>query len=313
MTTVDEYARHSAYSDPGAYAHLLAAVPADLPTLTDTVRNVLIHYRSGVEIPPEHLAEIDNRWIDRILATDQSRHPHPLDVHRDDTQKVAGCCRDYSLLTVATLRQHGIAARCRVGFATYFFEGFNVDHVLAEVWDGGRWRFVDSQLAPGPMWPMDTQDVPIAVGEEAVEKPYFYTAAQAWTAYRRGAVDPTTFGVHPDMPHLCGAGFMAGEVFIELTHRMRDELLLWDLHGGVGAGPGVADEALVDEIAGLMLRADGGDRAAEEELARRYAADDRLHPGDTVRCLSPQGADNDVNLRTRVAVPHLSSPDGQAG
>jgi Transglutaminase-like superfamily len=311
MTTVDEYARHSAYSDPGAYAHLLDAVPTDIPALTDTVRNIIIHYRSGVAIPPERMPEIDTRWIDRILATDQARHPQPLDVPRDDTQKVAGCCRDYALLTVAILRQHGIAARSRVGFATYFFEGFRVDHVLAEIWEGNRWRFVDSQLAPGPMWPMDTHDVPLTVGEDPGEKPFFYTAAQAWTAYRRGAADPMTFGVHPELPHLCGAGFLAGEVFIELTHRMRDELLLWDLHGAVGDGPGVADPQFVDEIAGLMLRADHGDQAAEAELARRYAADGRMRPGETVRCLSPEGGDHDVNLRTRVAVPHQSSPDRQ--
>ena len=309
MTTVDEYARHSAYSDPGAYAHRLDELPTDIPALTDAVRNTIVHYRSGVELPPDRLAEIDSRWVDRILATDQGRHPMPLTEPRAETERVAGCCRDFTLLTVAALRQHGIPARSRVGFATYFFEGFNVDHVITEIWDGGRWRFVDAQIGPDPMWPMDVQDIPLAMGADPGEKPLFYTAAQAWAAYRRGDTDPMTFGVHPELPHLCGVGFLAGEVVIELTHRLRDELLLWDLHGIVGNEGDVSEEtkAFLDEIADLMLRADLGDGQAEAELRGRYENDDRLRPGETVFCFSPREIGITVNLLTRAE----SSLDGQ--
>lgn len=303
MTTVDEYARHSAYSDPGAYAHLLDELPDGIAPITDAVRNTVIHYKSGVEI--RHDEDIDSRWIERILATDQQRHHQPLSVAKPDVEKVAGCCRDYALLTVSALRQKGIPARTRVGFATYFFPGFHVDHVLAELWDGDRWRFVDGQIAPGPMWPMDTQDIPLSMGRDPGDKPLFLTAAQAWAAYRRGEVDPMAFGVHPEVPELCGAGFMAGEVGIELTHRMRDELLLWDLHGIVGEGP-TADPGVIDEIADLMLRADEGDADAETRLGERYLSDANLHPGDVVRCASPRGITADINLRTR-----QSSLDGQ--
>lgn len=309
MTTVDEYARQSAYSDPGAYAHRLDEVPDGIPAVTDAVRNVVIHYKSGVELPKERESDIDSRWIERILATDQERHPEPITEARDDKEKVAGCCRDYALLAVSALRRKGIPARTRVGFATYFFDGFHVDHVLAEVWDGGRWRFVDAQLAPAPNWPMDTQDMPLTMGPDAGDKPLFLTAAQAWVAYRRGEVDPMTFGVHPDLPHLCGAGFMAGEVAIELTHRMRDELLLWDLHGIVGDEGEVSPQTsdLLDGIADLMLRADTGDTEAEAELRRRYDNDPRLRPGATVVCASPRGVATKVDLATR----EESSLDGQ--
>lgn len=315
MTTVDEYARHSAYSDPGAYAHLLDELPDSIPEITDAVRNVIIHYRSGVELPADRAADIDSRWVERILATDQERHRRPLREPRQDKEKVGGCCRDYTLLTVAALRQKDIPARSRTGFASYFLPGFHVDHVLVEMWDGDRWRFVDSQLAPGPMWPMDTQDVPLAMGADPGEKPYFYTAAQAWAAYRRGEVDPTIFGVHPELPHLCGVGFMAGEVGIELTHRMRDELLLWDLHGIVGDEGDVTEETkqYLDGIVDLMLRADTGDADAEGELRRRYEADERLRPGETVVCASPRGVTTTVDLKTRqdLNTRHVSNLDGQ--
>jgi len=314
MTTVDEYARHSAYSDPGAYAHRLDELPTDIPALTDAVRTTIVHYRSGVPIPDERLVEIDSRWVDRILGADQRRHPKPLTEPRPETERVAGCCRDFTLLTVAALRQHGIPARSRVGFASYFFEGFNVDHVIAEVWDGGRWRFVDTQIGPDPTWPMDVHDMPLTMGAEPGEKPLFYTAAQAWAAYRRGDVDPMAFGVHPDLPHLCGAGFLAGEVVIELTHRRRDELLLWDLHGIVGNGGSVSEEdkEFLDEIADLMLRADTGDAQSEARLRERYENDGRLRPGETVVCFSPREVLCSVNLVTRAESSlEDAAPDGE--
>lgn len=313
MTTVDEYARHSAYSDPGAYAHLLDELPDGIPAITGAARNVLVHYRSGVELPEDRAADIDSRWVERILATDQERHPKPLTEHRADEDRVGGCCRDFALLTVAALRQRGVPARTRVGFATYFFEGFHPDHVLAEVWDGGRWRFVDAQIGPDPSWPMDPQDIPLTMGSDAGDKPFFLTAAQAWAAYRRGEVDPMTFGVHPDAPHLCGVGFMAGEVIIELTHRMRDELLLWDLHGPLLQEGDVAEDAkaYLDGIVDLMLRADTGDAEAEAELRRRYEGDDRLRPGTTVVCASPRQVTTRVNLVTRSVAGDGSSLDGQ--
>ncbi len=67
---------------------------------------------------------------------------------------------------------------------------------------------------------------------------------------------------------------------------MKDELLLWD--GWGVTGPDVAEHAdLLDELADLLVAADAGDAGAEAELANRYRADDRLHPGDVVQSVSP--------------------------
>ncbi|MFJ6168757.1 hypothetical protein ACIQH6_26830 [Micromonospora orduensis] len=76
---LDDYRRHSPYSDPGRHAALLDAVPADIPTVAATARNVIVHYRAGgVELPDDRLDEVNCRWVDRILDTDQSRFPLPL-------------------------------------------------------------------------------------------------------------------------------------------------------------------------------------------------------------------------------------------
>ena len=118
--TVDEWSEQSRYSDPGPYAALFDALPTDVGALGAVVRNLLVHYRAGgVELSAERLAEIDLRWVDRILAVDQARSDGaPLARPRVVGERVAGCCRDFTLLTVAALRHRGVPARSRIGRAS---------------------------------------------------------------------------------------------------------------------------------------------------------------------------------------------------
>ena len=200
-------------------------------------------------------------------------------------ERVVGCCRDFTLLTVAALRHRGVPARSRVGFVGYFDPGFHSDHVVAEYWDGGRWVLVDAELDPATDRPFDPVDVPQSVGG-------FRSAARVWTDHRRGLIDGARierYGLAPETPFR-GAWYVHNYVLLELAHRRRDELLLWDSWGAMAQGPdGVPAPELVDEVAGLLLAADSGDAAAERELADRYAADPRLHPGPRVLSFSPTG------------------------
>ena len=294
--TVNEWAAQSRYSDPGPYAALLDTLPTDVHALGVVVRNLLVHYRAGgVELPAERLAEIDLRWVDRILAADRARNGDtPLAVSRAAVERVAGCCRDFTLLTVAALRHRGTPARSRVGFAGYFEPGFHNDHVVVEYWDGARWVLTDAQLDPAVGWEFDTSDMPR--DDEAV----FWTAARTWTAVRRGEVDPELFGVDPGLP-IRGAWLVRDYVLQELAHRRRDELLLWD-GWGVMSTAGGADpdaDALVDEVAALLLAADDGDADAERELAVRYRDDARLRPDGKVLSFSPTGRRTWVDLDAR--------------
>lgn len=291
----EQYAKQSPYSDPGQYGYLLDQLPSDLRELTAVVRNLVVHYRDpAVRLNLDRMAEIDLRWVDQRLVTDQLRFGTPLAAPRPYQDRVAGCCRDFTLHTVTVLRHRGIPARSRVGFAGYFSPDWHFDHVVAEYWNGDRWVRVDAQLDPAGDWPFDTHDVGSA----------FDTAAQVWTAYRRGELDAERYGVAPELP-LKGHRFVRDEVVIELAHRQRDELLLWDLWGFMVSDlDGERDpelDGLVDEIAALLLSADAGDDAAEAELASRYASDPRLHPGERVRCFSPTGNHSWVDLTRRPA------------
>jgi hypothetical protein len=158
--------------------------------------------------------------------------------------------------------------------------------------------YVDAMLDPAD-WPFDPGDLPRPAGAQPEPPPLFATAAQVWSAYRSG-VDVDNYGVRPDLP-LRGPWFVGDYVLLELAHRQRDELLLWDVFGSM-PGPDGGDYALVDEVAALLLAADGGDGSAERELADRYRTDPRLHPGAAVRCLSPTGKESLVDLRSRAVV-----------
>lgn len=274
---VDRYRSQSAYSDPGPYAALLDRVPTDVPGLVGVVRNVIVHYYAqGLSFVGERLAEIDSRWVSRILAVDRSRHTRPLGAPREPKSRVVGCARDVALLTVAALRHRRVAARTRIGFAGYFGDAFHYDHVVAEYWNGERWVRVDAQLDPA------------TEGVDPFDVRRFITAAEAWTAHRREEIDPDNFGADPVGPYR-GHRFLLDQVRHELAHRQRDELLLWDEWGSM-------DEDLADWVAQRLVAADAGDRAAEDELSARYAADPALHPGGRVHCVSPSGLDAWVDV-----------------
>ncbi|MEU1587621.1 transglutaminase domain-containing protein [Micromonospora sp. NPDC005710] len=277
---IDDYRQHSPYSDPGRHAALLDAVPADIASVAATARNVIVHYRAGgVELPPDRLEEVNCRWVGRILDTDQSRFPLPLAAERPAVDRVAGCCRDHTLLSVAVLRQHGIPSRSRVGFASYFVPGWHLDHVLVEYWNGDRWVWADPEVDPAGDWGFDGYDIDPKAG-------LFDSAARAWSAYRAGTIDPDVYGVSPELP-IRGDWLIHDYVLIELAHRQKDELLLWDRFGAMTEDLSTADLTLVDEIAAMLLAADDGDEAAEKALADRYAADARLRPGPQVHTMSP--------------------------
>ncbi|MCU1394088.1 MAG: hypothetical protein JWM34_2516 [Ilumatobacteraceae bacterium] len=107
-----DHAQHTAYTTPGPRSLLLETLPTAPAELSAVARNVIVHYRaSGQTLPDATRGEINSRWIEVLLAADQSRHPEPLSAPREITDRVQGCCRDHTLFCVAALREHGVPAR----------------------------------------------------------------------------------------------------------------------------------------------------------------------------------------------------------
>lgn len=300
-----DWAEHTPFSDPGPHAPVLAGVAPQPEAVHAAVTGLVAHYRGEAAVlDPARVSEVDLRWCERILDVGLARSPQLAG--RSSDLRGGGCCRDHTLLAVAVLRQHGVPARSRVGFAAYFVPNFHVDHVVVEQWDGERWVLWDAELpegfgaAPFAGEPFDVRDI-----RTGVHGP-FVTAAQAWLAHRRDGLDLSRFGVAPGID-IGGRDFVRAYVRLEAAHRRGDELLLWDVWGpgAETAGPedpvGPPDEAdrLADEVADLLVRADAGDAGAEWALAARYADDDRLHPGDAVRIWSPLGRVGTADLAAR--------------
>lgn len=289
VSSVIDHTKHSRFSSPGQFTALLEGVPTDPVRLSVISRNLIVHYRaSGHELASATRGEINARWLEEMLGADQSRHALPLAEPRELVDRVQGCCRDHTLFCVGALRSNGIPARSRVGFAGYFVEGWHHDHVIVEAWLNGRWQRFDSELdGPKPALP-----TPMDIGHCELEATGFVTAAQAWAGYRKGEIDPETYGVDPTMPVFRGPRFLFDEVIYEVAHRFGDEMLLWDGWGRIGyPGEPVSDDdaAWLDAVAGLLIAADLGHLDAELELLRRYRLDDGLHPGATVIQASPFG------------------------
>lgn len=311
--TLADYARHSAYSDPGPHADLLRAVDPTPAATGAAACATIVHYRAGSpELTDAQRADIDQRWLAAILGTAVARQPGPLDAARDVTRQVAGCCRDHTLFSLGVLREHGVPARSRIGFAGYFNAPFFNDHVVVEHWDAvsERWVRWDPELPDDGTWGFDPRDMPTGPTSP------FPTAGEVWRAIRAGEVDPASYGVDPGMPHLGGKDFVRGYVLLELAHRMRDEVLLWDVWGGTPDDvPGVAElwaqeapddrgeptsdelDVLADDVAALLVAADAGDAAAEAALAERYAG--RWAARGRVTTLSPTGRIGITDLARR--------------
>ncbi|HLS26259.1 MAG TPA: transglutaminase domain-containing protein [Beutenbergiaceae bacterium] len=315
---VSTYAAHSSFSDPGAHRPLLAAVPPDTPSLHTAVMRTVLHYRNQTHpLTPRQLADIDNRWVERICSTAVERRPGPLTQERPAAEQVGGCCRDHVLLAVAILREHGIPARSRVGFAGYLNPGFHHDHVVAERWSAQqqRWIRFDPEFAAGDLH-FDVHDIPC--GPDGP----FQTAAQAWLAYRAGHTDLSTYGVGPHLPQLGGPGFVQRYLLLDLAHLMGAETLLWDVWG-LSAGDRAVDRAdavgdpggglsglslaepdaelfeASDTLARMIMKADDGDRAASETLTGMWTTQAGLRPGRQVWTISPSGRVGLTDLRTR--------------
>ncbi|ONI80389.1 hypothetical protein ALI22I_44495 [Saccharothrix sp. ALI-22-I] len=244
-----DYTTHSRFTDPGPLAGWLDGVGPDLAKLRQAASGLVFHFWGNGDItdhgfPAERLAEVDLRYAADMFARLHELNPESLDQERAPTDRIVGCCRDFTLLFVSMARHHGIPARSRVGFAGYLAPGWYVDHVVAEVWDGDRWRLVDPQFLESDV---DLLDVP---------RDLFLVGADAWRACRSGAIEAERFVVSPQLtiPGTRGLPQVRHDLVQDLASLNKHEMILWDLWGGLRDEPEVSEEdaRAADELAALL-------------------------------------------------------------
>ncbi len=238
-------------SDPGAAAGLLDALPNDPDALTEISSQLAFHYRGDGDwdangISVNRAAEINLCYAADMFGRLLELNPS-LSAARRPAERILGCCRDFTMLYVSILRQHQIPARCRVGFASYFEASWWMDHVVAEVWTGCRWRMVDPELRPGfragDGGALDRLDL---------DADRFLTAPQAWLAVRAGRIDPSRVVVAPllEVPETRGWPQLTHNLVHDLSCLNGVELLLWQ-DWGASLLEDVRDPGVVELLDGL--------------------------------------------------------------
>ena len=107
-------------------------------------------------------------------------------------RRTPGTCRDFALMTCSALRERGVPARVRCGFATYFPSNPFEDHWVCEHWRGGR-----EPLGPDrrPARSVAARALHVAFDPTDLPAKTFLNAGEAWTAWRSGEIDATTLSV----------------------------------------------------------------------------------------------------------------------
>jgi len=288
MEAVAYYVNQSPITDPGEMACHLAELPHDLAALQRAARGLVLHYRadnpSSHGIPEDRLAEIDSRYAETMLHRLVELDGRPLTEERPPQKRLLGCCRDFTVLFLAMARRLGIPARARVGFATYFIPGFNLDHEVAEVWDVDQacWRLIDAELGDEHTDPTDGSQLdPLDVPRDR-----FLVAGSAWQACREGEADPARFLVDPglDIEDTRGWPYLRHNLVHDLAALNKVEMLLWDGWGLIERErPSEQELQLLDHLAQVTLSGD----AAFDELRRLYNTEPGLQVPSAVTSYSP--------------------------
>jgi hypothetical protein len=123
------YRAHGALTEPGRFGSTLAA-PADLAGLCAFIQGIVIHsdWASAYGVATD-LSRETQAVAHRLAMVEQAGgRDLPPDL------RTPGICRDFALMTCSALRERGVPARVRCGFATYFSLNPFEDHWVCEHW-----------------------------------------------------------------------------------------------------------------------------------------------------------------------------------
>lgn len=248
MTGAIDYTRPGPLTDVGdVSAAVLEAVPADPVGICRLVPGLVLHPFEATDLGLDagRFGEREIRPASAIIRAVLALDPAALDVPREPERRLVGTCRTFVVLSCALLRHRGIAARARCGFGTYFRPGLGLDHWITEYWHeaGERWVRVDTEH-------LEHSFVPCP---EDLQPGEFITGGQAWTSYRHGRIDATTFGVAGTQNF--GPAEISGNAIRDLAALNKVEMLPWDEWGRMTAAyagqTGPDYDELINEVAAV--------------------------------------------------------------
>lgn len=255
-----DFTIQSKFTDPGAYHFMYDHIPNDVYKIFEIVRGLLMHIRDaelfGYVIPQKRKAEIEYRYIHKILQRVFELDQGDLSKEKAPDKRVIATCRDFSILACSMLRHIGIPSRIRFGFSTYYYKLFYQDIVILEYWDSScaEWRCVDVRTSERQIKghkfnvDFDLYNIP---------NDKFIFAEDAWIKCRNKLVNKNLFG-HDPLIKICGLWYVRNKLMQDLAAINKNELLLWDCWGYMlttevdSEVENSAQSVIFDEIADVM-------------------------------------------------------------
>lgn len=226
--SLNYYILQSKYSDPGKFTELFDELPSDITQLCKIVHGLIAHKDStklifGFDIPGERAMEANSRYVEKIIEKILSIDSSPLAVEREPIKRFLGSCRDFNILLCSILRNKGIPARVRCGFAHYFNQTRYSDHWVCEYWSDNtrNWLLADAEMGEAEKVLYKLTFDPTNIPREQ-----FLSGGEAWEECQQGKIDPNLFGVHPI--GIKGLWFVRADVLRDLASLNKVELLPWD-------------------------------------------------------------------------------------
>lgn len=220
--------RHTPWSDPEAHRLRLRELPAAPAAIADGLEEFVIHHavarQLGFGVPLAAEQDRGLRRAARLLDAVVRRDSRPLTEHRALADYLYVTCRDFALLAASALRERGVPARLRAGFASYFKPGHWEDHWVCEHHAGNAWAVLDAQLGPRAR-----AGLRIAFDIAAVPDSGWRSAASSWRAVRAGALDPDLCGL--SHAGIAGEWWIASAVLRDAAALAGIEALPWDYWG----------------------------------------------------------------------------------
>jgi excinuclease ABC subunit A len=196
------YTQPGPMTSAGEMRGLLEGLPGSVPDLVLIVQGLLLPASEAslyhVQLSKGQRGDLQIRTAGDMLRKIHALDSKPLDEPRPPSGRLTGSSRDHAVLLCAFLREKGIPARVRVGFARYLsLENMHAGHHLVEVQpitekDGKeRWQLVDPQVDQA-----QREKYGIRFDTLDIEPRNFYTAGQAWLACRQGREKSGEFGLN---------------------------------------------------------------------------------------------------------------------
>ncbi|MCZ4519183.1 transglutaminase [Rhodococcus ruber] len=229
----------------GVDSRALELLATDAVGICQVVSDLVIQPSDAqvLNLPDDRFVENQIRSSSSLLGLLLAMDPSSLTIGRQPSNRVVGTCRHFAVISCALLRYRGIAARVRCGFATYFQPGRGVDHWITEYRDGdsGRWIRIDSEVLGRDILPR----------AHDLEPGDFLSGGEAWSAYRRGEIDASQFGVYGTSNW--GPAEIRGNAVKDLAALNNVEMLPWDewarMTDAYDGKTGPEYDLLLDELA----------------------------------------------------------------